>query len=123
VLSLLGFNLGIEAMQLVIVVLVLPPLILLARVNRYRTLRIAAAAATALAAAGWLAARMGLSNPVADLADRIAMLASPVVIGLWLLAWTLTMCGRRQQARPTLNPAGLVSAFGCSHRRRDRTGT
>ena len=43
VLSLLGFNLGIEAMQLIIVVLVLPPLILLARANRYRTLRLAAA--------------------------------------------------------------------------------
>ncbi|WIN00140.1 HupE/UreJ family protein [Actinoplanes oblitus] len=106
-LSLLGFNLGIEAMQLIIVVLVLPPLILLARANRYRTLRLVAAAATAVAAAGWLAARIGLPNTVANLADRIEILAIPVVLGLWLVALAITIRDRRQQASSTPSPVGL----------------
>ena len=110
VLSLLGFNLGIEAMQLIIVVLTLPPLILLARANRYRTLRLVAAAATAVAAAGWLAARIGLPNTVANLADRVEILALPVVIGLWLVAGTLTTRDRKQQAGSNPNPAGLDPA-------------
>ena len=104
VLSLLGFNAGIEAMQLIIVVLVLPPLILLARANRYRTLRLVAATATAVAAAGWLAARIGFPNAVADLADRIETLAIPVVLGLWLVAGTLTISDRRRHPSSTPNP-------------------
>jgi len=96
VLSLLGFNLGIEAMQLIIVALVLPPLILLARRDRYRTLRVAAAAATAVAAVGWLAARTGFANPIADAADRIGIISLPVVAGLWLAALLLTHAQTRR---------------------------
>jgi hypothetical protein len=44
-LSLLGFNLGIEVMQLVVVLVVLPPLIVLARTRAYRPLRSCAAGA------------------------------------------------------------------------------
>lgn len=86
VLALLGFNLGIEAMQLIVVGLVLPPLVLLARSDHYRMLRTVAAAATAVAAVGWLGARLGLPNPVADVADRMGGAALPAVAGLWLAA-------------------------------------
>ncbi len=97
VLALLGFNLGIEAMQLLIVALVLPPLILLARSGRYRILRVMAAGATGIAAAGWLGARVGWANPVADAADRIGVVAVPAVAALWLAAIVITFTARRRR--------------------------
>jgi hypothetical protein len=89
VLALLGFNLGIEVMQLMVVGLVLPPLIMLARCGRYRTLRLVAATATSVAAVGWLGARTGIPNPIADAADGIGVISVPVVSALWLVAATL----------------------------------
>ncbi|GLY32284.1 membrane protein [Kineosporia sp. NBRC 101731] len=101
VVALLGFNFGIEAMQLVIVALVLPPLILLARAERYQTLRIVAAVATAVAAVGWLGARVGIANPVADVADRIGILGLPVIAALWAVALILVLHDRRRSPAPT----------------------
>lgn len=97
VLSLLGFNLGIEAMQLVVVALVLPPLIAFARLGRYRVLRILAAVITGVAAVGWLLARVGIDNPVATLADQLGAVAPPAVALLWLgaLAAVVVSCRRR----------------------------
>lgn len=90
VLALLGFNLGIEAMQLVVVALALPPLVLLSRTPAYPRIRVFAAALTGVAALGWLAARMGYANPVGVLADHLGTLSSPVLVALWALAVTLT---------------------------------
>lgn len=105
VLSLLGFNLGIEIMQLIIVAAVLPPLILLARSGRYQTLRVVAAGATAVAAVGWLAARTGFPNPVAALADRIGVVGIPVVLALWLVALLVAHSGRQQLPAARPHPA------------------
>jgi hypothetical protein len=82
-LSLLGFNLGIEVMQLAVVALVLPPLCVLARTRGYHLLRVAAAGLTAVAAAGWLAARIGFPNPVAAVADELAGASPWVIVALW----------------------------------------
>ena len=129
VLSLLGFNLGIEAMQLIIVAMVLPPLILLARTDRYQVLRIVAATATAVAAAGWLAARLGIPNTIADIADQIGIIALAVVIGLWLLAGTLTHADHRQPRSKESEPpdqrfaATSVSSIDRSHSRRAKSGS
>ncbi len=116
VLSLLGFNLGIEAMQLIVVALVLPPLILLARCGRYRTLRVVASLATGVAAAGWLAARIGAANPVAVAADQLGVVSLPVVLTLWLVAAGLTLARRPQPSAgpPSLSvrPAGWTSLRG-----------
>ena len=56
--AILGFNLGIEAVQLIVVALVAPPLALLARSGRYRGLRIGGALFIAVAASLWLAERL-----------------------------------------------------------------
>ena len=98
--ALLGFNLGIEAMQLIIVALVLPPLILLARAGRYAALRVTAAGLTAVAALGWLAARLGHPNPVATIADHLGLLSVPVVIGVWAAALIASRPTRRVQRKP-----------------------
>jgi len=95
-LSLLGFNLGIEAMQLAVVALVLPPLVLLARAGRYTTLRTTAALAASVAAAGWLADRLGMPNPVATVGDGIGSLSLPVVAVLW--AGALIVMTRKSRA-------------------------
>ncbi|MFT3931639.1 MAG: HupE/UreJ family protein [Spongiibacteraceae bacterium] len=64
-LAVLGFNLGIEAMQLLIVALVLPSLLLMRVSPAYRYFRIAAATAVAVLALAWVAERgLAMSNPL-----------------------------------------------------------
>ena len=116
VLSLLGFNLGIELMQLVVVALVLPPLVLLGRARRYREGRTVAATLVGLAAVGWVLARLGAANPVADLADRLGTVALPAVVVLWAVAlWSVApvrlRSGQAASARrPDPRPASSGSA-------------
>jgi hypothetical protein len=65
VLSLLGFNLGIELMQLLVVGLTVPWLLLLARTPYYRYVRVGGAALAGTAAAAWLLERLsGQGNPL-----------------------------------------------------------
>jgi HupE / UreJ protein len=66
VLTLLGFNLGIEVTQLLVVALVMPSLVLLSTTGAYPICRTALAVIGALLAGGWLAARSGLiaSDPL-----------------------------------------------------------
>ncbi len=79
--SVLGFNLGIEAFQLLVVATAMPALVLLARSRVYRPFRVTGGALTGIAAATWFAERaFGWANPVGPLVDGIASHA------LWLLA-------------------------------------
>ncbi len=79
--SVLGFNLGIEAFQLLVILAAMPWLVLLARWQVYGPLRIAGAALTGIAAAAWFAERaLGWGNPIAPLVETVASHA------LWLLA-------------------------------------
>ncbi|MFK0104150.1 HupE/UreJ family protein [Streptomyces sp. NPDC091217] len=81
-LSLAGFNLGIECMQLLLVLLALPSLVCLTRLPRHSALRTACATLTALAALGWLLDRLGLPNPVARAADSAGAHTSPLLLAL-----------------------------------------
>jgi hypothetical protein len=58
-LSILGFNLGIELMQLAILGLTVPWLLLLARTGVYAAVRVTGAMAAGVAALGWVAQRGG----------------------------------------------------------------
>lgn len=72
-LSLLGFNLGIEAMQLLVIAAALPLLMLLSTTRRYTEVRIAGAAFAAACAIGWIAERaFGLANPLKPVVDWLA---------------------------------------------------
>ncbi|MEC5150636.1 HupE/UreJ family protein [Cryobacterium sp. GrIS_2_6] len=90
-LSLLGFNIGIELMQLVVVALVLPPLIVLARTSGYRPLRLTAATLAGIAATGWLLARLSIPNAVSDAADGLTGASFLVVCALWFTALVLAV--------------------------------
>ena len=85
-LSLLGFNLVIELMQLAVVALVLPPLVVLARTRVYSPLRIVAAGLIALAAIGWVLDRLGVANAIATIADGIGALSPWIAGALWVAA-------------------------------------
>ena len=70
--SVLGFNLGIEAMQLLVVVLIVPSLALLSRTTGYPWLRRGGAAFAALAACGWVGERaFGLRNPMSVVVEGV----------------------------------------------------
>ncbi len=101
--SLLGFNLGIEAMQLAVIAITLPTLLLLARTRARGLVRAAGIAFAAACAAGWLAERaFGLHNPLQAVSDGLspppwwlaAALALASAASLARLAWAA--------ARPTV---------------------
>ena len=87
VLTVLGFNLGIELMQLAIVVATVPWLLSLARTPVYAVLRVSGAAAAGVAAIGWIGERaFGLANPVGPLVDVVASHGPILIVGLAALA-------------------------------------
>ncbi|MBX9731118.1 MAG: HupE/UreJ family protein [Sphingomonas sp.] len=71
-LSILGFNLGIEAVQLLVVLATMPSLLMLSRTRFYQACRSIGASAAGLAALAWLAERLvGYANPVAQGIDLL----------------------------------------------------
>jgi hypothetical protein len=90
IVNLLGFNLGIELVQLLVVAAILPSLLLLSRTSAYAVLRIAGALFAALAALAWIAERLlGWETPV-DLVVGAAASQAPLLAGLLFLvslAW------------------------------------
>lgn len=79
--TVLGFNLGIEAMQLVVVAVTIPWLLLLARTKVYSPVRIGGAIFSAMAALGWIADRaFSMRNPIEPLVNGLASHA------LWIVA-------------------------------------
>ena len=86
-LSILGFNLGIELMQLVVIALTIPWLMLLSRTPLYRVVRVSGAALAALAAGGWLVERLsGQRNALAQGIEQVAGYAPYGLAALALLA-------------------------------------
>lgn len=93
--SLLGFNLGIELIQLAIILAAMPALLMLARGRFYTPLRVCLACLALISAVGWSAARLGFENQVADLADSLGSIA-PYVLVLLTSAGLLTIIGQRR---------------------------
>ncbi|MEZ0538332.1 HupE/UreJ family protein [Fibrella arboris] len=86
-LSILGFNLGIELMQVGIIALVIPWLILLSQTPFYWFLRSSGAVLAGVAALAWVAERVsGQANGVTALVERVATLAPWLCVGLAVMA-------------------------------------
>ncbi|MCX5559561.1 HupE/UreJ family protein [Streptomyces sp. NBC_00038] len=105
VFSLLGFNLGIELVQLLLVCLALPTLLVIARMRVQPTLRVGGALLTGTAALGWLVDRLGAPNPVARAADSAGshttlMLSALALAAVAAVGWTLAT------RRPALSEPG-----------------
>ena len=97
-LSILGFNLGIELMQLFVIALTIPWLLLLARTPAYGTVRLAGAALAAVAAVAWVAER--LTSERNSLAKGVELVAGYAPVALALLAVLALYLTWRQRASP-----------------------
>ena len=91
--TLLGFNLGIEIAQLLVVALVMPSLVLLSHTSAYPYLRTSTAALGAVLATGWLAERTRLipANPFEPAANLLV--DHPIALAAALAAIALTCTG------------------------------
>ena len=100
-LSLFGFNLGIELVQLVIVCAALPSLLILSRTETYRYLRTGAAGFCAVAAATWIGARTGALPDAAALAmEAVIRQLGWVALALSLIVVVGWLVGRRRSPSP-----------------------
>lgn len=101
--TILGFNLGIELMQLAVVAVTIPWLLLLARTRFYSPVRIGGAIFGAGAALGWIAERaLTVPNPIEPLITTLAQHPVLLLSGLATAALLATIFGLRQT---TMNPA------------------
>jgi hypothetical protein len=102
--TLLGFNLGIELAQLLLLALVLPWLLLLARTRAYAQLRVSGGVIASALACAWLAERtLGVANPMAAPVGWIE--AHPVVLLGALAAYTMIASALERRARAQLESA------------------
>ena len=97
--SILGFNIGIELVQLGVVAAVMPGLILLAQTRRYSWLRVPVAAFAGLAAIAWVFERVtGVANPVGRATDTVLANAPWIVLALTIAAVIVWLGERRTAA-------------------------
>ncbi|WP_310589541.1 HupE/UreJ family protein [Dyadobacter sp. CY356] len=90
-LSILGFNVGIELMQLLIILVTIPWLILPSRTPAYRFVRLTGAFLAALAAIAWTVERVtGNANAWAGMVEHVAGYAPYILLILALTALFFT---------------------------------
>jgi len=89
--SLLGFNIGIEAMQLVVVSMTLPALLVLSCTERYSVLRMTGATFACVASCAWIAERVcDRANSIGYAIETLAHHGALLCVGLWIcsaVAW------------------------------------
>ena len=91
--SVLAFNVGIEAVQVGVIVVTMPWLVLLSETPAYTPFRLAGGGLTAVAAATWFAERaFGWANPVGDWVERAAAHPWSIVGGLAVFASLAWLC-------------------------------
>lgn len=98
-LSVLGFNAGIEIMQLFVIVLIIPWLILLSKTSLYKWVRITGALLAAVAALAWIAERTsGKTNIITGFIQTIAQYdlwrIAPLLVVLLIVYMVITFAVR-----------------------------
>jgi hypothetical protein len=91
--SILGFNVGIESMQLIVVAATMPSLLLLSRSRAYALLRIGGALFATLASASWIAQRLldvpNAIDPLVQIAAQHGARIAEALFLISLLSWLL----------------------------------
>lgn len=101
VLSILGFNIGIELMQLFVIAITIPWLIILSRTNWYTYVRIMGAIFAGVAAIEWIVERVsGHPNIVGTSITQIADEGKWVIVFLAVLSLVSVLVGRRVRSGP-----------------------
>ena len=104
--TVLGFNLGIELMQLIVVAFTIPWLILLARTPAYSPLRIGGAIFAAAASLGWIAERgLAIRNPFEPIVNALAHHPLALVIVLAVAALLATAMREWKKSSPSTSSA------------------
>ena len=107
--SILGFNPGIETMQLIVVAATMPSLVLLSRTRAYSVLRIGGALFVGFASVGWIAERLlYVHNPVDVVVESVANYAvwiAGVLFLISLVCWSLPNVLDKQARHRTAIPA------------------
>jgi hypothetical protein len=108
VVSVLGFNLGIESMQLIVVSAAMPSLVLLSRTHAYSLFRIGGALFAMFASAGWIAERLlNVHNPIGGVVDSVAHRAlwiAPILFLISVACWALRNVLDKQIPSPSHYP-------------------
>ncbi len=100
VLSIFGFNMGIELMQLFVIAMVIPWLILLSRLPVYSFVRIACAVFAGCAAIAWVAERLTQqANAITTFIIRITAYAPYLIVILGVIT-TLAYCWDWGKSKP-----------------------
>lgn len=106
-LSILGFNLGIELMQLFVIAITVPWLIVLSRKEVYAYVRITGAVFAAVAALAWMLQRyLQKSNLLSNVVDEIAAQGKWMVLVLAVLAITAYFLPNQKNAKAVGKRAG-----------------
>ena len=96
ILSILGFNIGIEIVQLIVVLAFLPALMLFARTRHYDWLRLGGASFAGFAAISWMIERIfTVTNPVASVIDGL-LDHSPILVAILTVAALITWFADRR---------------------------
>jgi hypothetical protein len=86
--SVLGFNLGIETIQLAVVAATLPSLLLLSRTRAYSTLRIVGALFAVIASSAWIVERLlEVQTPVDRAVETVARYGTQLAVALFILSF------------------------------------
>ena len=95
----LGFNLGVEAMQLTVVILTMPWLVMLSSSASYRFVRIGGGVFGVVAAGGWTAQRaFSVETPITGAVEAVASCAPWILAALAVTAVALKAGGVRGAA-------------------------
>jgi hypothetical protein len=85
--SLVGFNLGVETMQLVVVAATMPSLVLLGRTRAYSLFRTGGAIFCLAVSGGWIVERLlNLQSAVDPLMERFARYGPWIAVTLFLVS-------------------------------------
>jgi hypothetical protein len=120
--GILGFNLGIETMQLIVVAAIMPSLVLMSRTSAYQFLRIGGALFAGFASLGWIAERLlGVHTSVDLLVNGVAHRGAWIAVGLFLVS---IVCWRYPQNSNWLHRVVLKhrSVFSAGPEAQERNG-
>ncbi len=98
--SILGFNFGIETMQLVVVIAILPSFIVLSRTTAYTAFRVGGALFAGFASVGWILERaFSIPDFLDGLVDRLAQRGAWIAVSFFLISLVLWLRAQAQSNR------------------------
>jgi hypothetical protein len=105
-----GFNLGVEVVQLGVVLAVAPALVVIVRGPLGGSLRVAGATFAAAATIGWMGERaFGLPNPMGALVEAARLHGAAILGGLYAVAAATYL---RRRVRPSAPPTEALHSLG-----------